>query len=111
MTDQTIKSIGSPEELAKLAKTLGVNDEWHEPDNQGVSARIRGNHLDNAMGSTMRDIGSDNESGEFNVVISHDDVEVAVVNLATLLAWAASIPERYTEAFEEGIEVASPASV
>lgn len=89
LTDQVkIVGIDTPAELEELARELGVRPDWHEPDEQDVSARIRGHHLDNAMGSTMRDLGEDNESGEFNIVIQKDGRDRAVINLATLLSWA-----------------------
>lgn len=80
--------INTRADLAALAGTLGVRADWHEPDEQGVSARVVGDHLDNAMGSTATD-----NVGEYNVVITREDDEgepqdFAVVNLATLLAFA-----------------------
>lgn len=100
---QDIKSIESPEDLANLAGDLGVRSDWHEPDEQEVGAWIRGRHLDNAMGSTMRDIGEDNSSGEYNIVITKAGQPVAVVNLATLLGWGASIVGRREQAYQDGI--------
>jgi len=84
---EDIKGIHTPDDLSKLAADLGVRSDWHEPDEQEVDVRIRGNHLDNAMGSTMRDIGDNNEAGEYNIVITRAGRDVAVVNLATLLSW------------------------
>lgn len=86
-----VTCVNSPEDLAALAQTLRVRPDWHEPDEQEVDVRIRGNHLDNAMGSTMRDIGDDNEAGEYNIVITREGRDVAVVNLATLLSWGAEL--------------------
>lgn len=87
----TPEQIESQEDLANLAARLEVRADWHEPDEQGVNARIVGTHLDNAMGSTvhLRDAGH----GEFNVILTQEDErgepqEIAVVNLATLLAIA-----------------------
>lgn len=84
----TIRGIHTFRDLSELAAELGVRDNWHEPDEQGVSARIIGTHLDNAMGSTTRGIG---DAGEFNVVIMKDAQDVAVINLATLLSWGAAL--------------------
>lgn len=103
LPEQKIIGIQTPEDLDALADDLGVRADWHEPDEQNVSAYIRGNHLDNAMGSTMRDIGDDNSSGEFNIVIQKDGEDVAVINLATLLSWGASIVRRRSEAFDDGV--------
>lgn len=38
-------------ELARLQKiTWGCRDDMHEPDEQGLKARVVGDHLDNAFG-------------------------------------------------------------
>lgn len=100
LPEQKVVGIQTVEHMADLAHDLGVRPDWHEPDNQGVGARIRGNHLDNAMGSTISDIGEDNTSGEFNIVITHDGEDVAVINLANLLAWASHLREERERARE-----------
>ena len=94
-----MKKINNAKELNELAKELGVRPDWHEPDEQEVNARIIGSHLDNAMGADPdadkkvdvyhRPDGSVRTLhwGEYNVVISQKDKDVAVVNLATLLSW------------------------
>lgn len=90
MTDT--KRIHTQAELREVAASLGVRGDWHEPDEQGVNADVHGDHLDNAMGPQLDE---DDSCGELNVVI-YKDVEgepgssdaVAVVNLATLLAFA-----------------------
>lgn len=82
--EQNVEKINSRAQMASLAQDLGVRVDWHEPDEQGVSARVVGNHLDNAMGSEAGHLNC----GEYNVVISKDGQDVAVVNLATLLALA-----------------------
>jgi len=75
-----------PEQLSRKLQAFqtatNIRDDWHEPDNQQVTAVVTGNHLDNAMGDTGR-------CGEFVVRLSVDGVEICVVNLATLLAAAA----------------------
>lgn len=82
------------EDLVRIARELGVRDDWHEPDEIGVYARVIGDHLDNAMGSTH-----DRNCGEYNVILTRWDTDqdgeqdVAVVNLATLLSWAARAGE------------------
>lgn len=83
-----ITQINTRADLVAVAQSLSVRADWHEPDEQGVSARIIGDHLDNAMGSRTVD-----NVGEFNVIITREDddeqpQDVAVVNLATLLAFA-----------------------
>lgn len=97
MTD--IRRITRCEELTTLAWELGVRSDWHEPDEQDVDARIIGNHLDNAMGSSaeaciVHTASGDHDHTEYNVILTRggedDDsrTDVAVINLATLLAWA-----------------------
>lgn len=81
-------TINTRNDLVEVARNLGVRPDWHEPDEQEVNARVVGDHLDNAMGSTVTD-----NVGEYNVVLTRLDDEgepqdVAVVNLATLLAFA-----------------------
>jgi hypothetical protein len=94
-----VKQINTRDDLRAFAAEYKLRPDWHEPDEQGINTRIRGMHLDNAMGSTMNDLGDANKHGEFNIVLTHtawNDIEevditedVAVVNLSTLLSWAA----------------------
>ena len=87
-----------PHDLTEFADKYGLREDWHEPDEKSISARIIGRHLDNAMGSTTRHEHAD-WGGEFNVVLTfveydeesneHTSRDLAVVNLATLLSWAA----------------------
>jgi hypothetical protein len=78
-----MKRINSVDDLLTFAEENKLRRDWHEPDEQEVSARIIGDHLDNAMGPTT--VGN---CGEFNVILTKGGVDRAVVNLATLLAWA-----------------------
>lgn len=72
--------------LADFAEEHALREDWHEPDEQNIGARIIGTHLDNAMGSTT---GFEHvEHGEFNVILTVDGEDTAVVNLATLLSFA-----------------------
>lgn len=64
-------------ELVELFRTLGVRNDWHEPDEQGVSAQVVGTTFDNA-----------GCRGEIMVTIYKDESPVATVNLATLFSWA-----------------------
>ena len=79
--------INSPEELAEFADKHNLRVDWHEPDEQSIHAYVQGDILDNAMGSQY-----DSISSELNVVLFTDAGEVhkelAVINLASLLAWA-----------------------
>ncbi len=72
-----MKFIMSKNELKELAKQIGVRNDWHEPDEQDVDARVEiGTGFDNACGSDM------------SVIISKDGVDVFKINLATLFAFA-----------------------
>ena len=100
--DVPVPMIREPYDLEMFRKRHGLRDNWHEPDERGISARIIGRHLDNAMGSTTRHEHAD-WGGEFNVVLTsveydeesneHTSRDLAVVNLATLLSWAAQYGE------------------
>ena len=82
-----IRRIRTRDELVRVADELGVAVDWHEPDEQGVGARVFGTHLDNAgfwgEASTMF-----REREEYYMILYKDGEPVAAVNLATLLAWA-----------------------
>lgn len=87
-----MRKINSRRELVLLAQELGVRPDWHEPDEQDVTAHIIGPALafDNAQGAGGHH--------ELNVVLCCREVDemgytrrgpdIAVVNLATLFAWA-----------------------
>jgi hypothetical protein len=70
-----------------LAITDGCRDDMHEPDNQGVTAKVAGDYLDNAM-------GDDGICDEMFVAITKDhdhdrgDFHTENFNLATLIALA-----------------------
>lgn len=97
-SETLVTSLRDPRDLTEFASTYGLRSDWHEPDNQGINARIIGTHLDNAMGSSVRFEGK--RHCEFNVVLTRMDEtdhvlqeDLAVVNLATLLSWAAQYGE------------------
>ena len=84
--------------LAKFAADHLLREDWHEPDEQEVSARIIGNRLDNAHGDTLIDwakvmpqIPEDLRptTQEFLVELTGPKGTI-LVNLADLLALAAS---------------------
>lgn len=100
-----VQEIDTPAELAAFASQHGMRSDWHEPDEQGIHARIIGNHLDNAMSprSTPARTASGEDYTEYNVVLQSENgngtrSDVAVVNLATLLSWAAGAREPEVEA-------------
>jgi hypothetical protein len=92
-SDGMLDRINDPAELEAFRTAYGLRTDWHEPDNNGITAYVIGDHLDNAMGPTV-----ERGFGELNVVLVHEqtynDVQgsvflpIAVVNLATLLGWA-----------------------
>lgn len=67
------------------AVTDGCRHDMHEPDNNGVSATVDGDHLDNAM-------GDDGFCGEMFIAVTkeqdHGDSFTENFNLATLIAFA-----------------------
>lgn len=71
------------------AITVSCRDDMHEPDEQNVSAKVVGDHLDNAFGDTIlvNKIPNLGVHQEFVVVIDNDGVKENF-NLATLIALA-----------------------
>ena len=71
---------------------VDTRHDWHEPDEQGLSAIVTGTILDNAMGDRIShelDIIKDNPgTDEIRVHIRKDDSHFCSLNLATLLAVA-----------------------
>lgn len=94
--------IDNHEDLRAFAANNRLRPDWHEPDEVGINARIVGDHLDNAFGSKVEPIctrSDGSEMAEFNVVLVRETLgvdneevkeDIAVVNLATLLAIAAA---------------------
>lgn len=92
-----MKLITTRVELVALARGLGVRPDWHEPDEQGVSARVFGQGFDNAMppGLWMGNIEQGQEPHAEQYVVLYEQAAeefeptaVAAINLATLFAWA-----------------------
>lgn len=95
--------IASKADLEAFANRHGLRPDWHEPDEQGVTARVAGITLDNAFGARGHDIEADFgdasrfsdlwEGHELRVVLRVEGQdggteEEAVINLASLLGWA-----------------------
>lgn len=92
--------IHTREDLRKFAVKHGLRPDWHEPDEQDVSAKVVGTILDNAFGARGHDkvdvvrsympptSYSDAWDGHEIRVVLKGEGETAIVNLATLLAWA-----------------------
>jgi hypothetical protein len=90
-------------QLAELAKRLGTRPDWHEPDEQNLTAEVRGTPLDfdNAgfWPAGEAGYGTDHERSELHVVLCRKELDergvalkgpdIAAVNLADLFAWAA----------------------
>jgi hypothetical protein len=72
-------------QLTELARGLKVRLDWHEPDEQDVTATVGGNSFDNAMSP-----GQEYAPGhaEMFVTLHQRGQSVAVINLAMLFAWA-----------------------
>jgi hypothetical protein len=97
-----IKRIETKAELRRLAAELHMRADWHEPEEQGVTAEVRGKNFDNAgfWGYSWRtrpevyqlpEDHPDLASGEIYVTLYKEDKPVAEVNLATLFALACRI--------------------
>jgi hypothetical protein len=86
--------IVSRQDFVDLAYQLGVRHDWHEPDEQGLTARVEGRHFDNAGTWPAAGVRYP-EAVELHVIFSQADdrgrpvQDIAAVNLATLCAWAA----------------------
>lgn len=87
-----MRIITTRSEFKALATELGVRPDWHEPDEQGVTAQVRGRSFDNAGFWPVRD-GYLASIVEKHVIISKDGEAVAAVNLATLCAWASGLDD------------------
>lgn len=81
------KWIETKDELKALKKTLGVRDDWHEPDEQDVSVELMQDRLDNAFG----------DESEAHIILTHTNPSYTVdgevryaINVANLLAWASA---------------------
>lgn len=74
-----------------LAITEGCRRDMHEPDEQGVKARIVGDHLDNAFGSQTAPELITTGGQEYVVILERFDGETIryeAFNLANLIALA-----------------------
>lgn len=80
-----ITIINNKERMQKVAKRLDVRDDWHEPDEEGVTVEVFGNRFDNAFGCCEPD---KNGNGEYFVMLYRNKLPIAAVNLATLFALA-----------------------
>jgi hypothetical protein len=96
MADNDIPRINKRDDLVALANELGVRRDWHEPDDRGVTAEVRGASFDNAgfwgikeeAGFLARHGHRGAVAVEMYVTLYKDGEPVAEVNLATLFAMA-----------------------
>lgn len=72
-----LERLDSAADLTRFRERHGMRRDWHEPDEQGVTATAVGSSFDNAGFAT-----------EKQVILSVDSRPVAYINLATLLALA-----------------------
>jgi hypothetical protein len=96
MTD--IKRIRTQAELIAVAEKLKVRRDWHEPDEQEVTARVTGADFDNAGNWGSAEVErrrKERAAGtggygrlEIYVTLLREGVPVAEVNLADLFAFA-----------------------
>ncbi len=86
-----MERITSRARFIALAGELGVRMDWHEPDEQGVTAHVWGTSFDNCGTWPHDEIGFDPAAVEMYVMIYQNDKPVAAVNLATLCAWASGL--------------------
>lgn len=97
-----MKRINSREELAAFARRMGLRADWHEPDEQEITARVEGASFDNAgfyppaacpeldaRAQEMCVVFSRTEPDSRSYTGTRPVEDLAVVNLATLCAWAA----------------------
>lgn len=74
-------------DLLLFARLVGVRPDWHEPDEQEVTARFFGNSFDNAGPWAVEHLAY-TIIEEHHVVLYYKDFPTIAVNLATLFAWA-----------------------
>lgn len=78
-------------ELRKFAKKHGLREDWHEPDEQEVSARVVGARLDNACCESISSRAILENFQEFVVIVEREEGvkgQRILINLASLLALA-----------------------
>jgi len=102
-----LQMINSREQLLKLKRDLGVRTDWHEPDEQDVTARVFGVDFDNA-GFWGPSLAPYSQYAEQHVVLYKEGEPVAAVNLATLFAWATGLEADVVEVTDEVEEERTP---
>lgn len=97
-----MKIITERQELVELAKELGVRPNWHEPDEQDLTALVDGHSFDdagfwpNGEGRVATELHVLLYKTEYNEVSGYNERSgepIAAVNLTTLFAWATGYEE------------------
>lgn len=101
-TEQHFIEVGL--QLERFRTFHGMRLDWHEPDEQDVTARVIGTLLDNAMGNRVEQAAIDGGYQELVVEVNagdgtnpNDPDNRIRVNLATLLAIAAAYGRKSQE--------------
>lgn len=89
----TIQRLDSVQSVQEFARHYGLRPDWHEPDEQDLTARTFGQSFDNAgFWGLERDVPDSYK--EIYVVLYHMGRPVAEANIATLFAMACgTLPE------------------
>lgn len=74
-----VEIIISKEGLKTFAKRNYLKEDWHEPDEEGITATVVGKYFDNA------DVDG---SYDYALLFFKEGRPMAIVNLALLCAWA-----------------------
>ena len=74
-----VKVIKTKDELIEFRLNNNLREDWHEPDNQSITATVVGRYFDNA------DVDG---SYDYALLLFKEGIPIAVVNLALLCAWA-----------------------
>jgi hypothetical protein len=71
--------LNTKQKLKEFKTKYGLREDWHEPDEQNITASVVGHYFDNANidGST-----------DYALLFFYEGKPVAVVNLANLCAWS-----------------------
>jgi hypothetical protein len=104
------RRIRSKRELEQLASELGLRHDWHEPDERGITAVVKGESFDNAgfWGSsqpfktaphTLHGSPGEELYVQLRYRSESGETPFAEINLATLLAWASE--DRYSRREQE----------
>lgn len=95
-----VHHIQDADDLERFRRTHGVRSDWHEPDEQDITATVIGHNLDNASTHVDDVYDHDEPWKSFTVVLHEQAVDeesslvtgpgkpLAYVNLAQLLSWA-----------------------